>query len=131
MISVLQRKRKSKKGFTLAELLIVVGIIAILVAVAVPVFSGQLTKAEDAVKNANIRSARVEASVHYMMNGYGDTLKKYTFTVTKDGKMTMNENQPENSEEGSPTDTCDKTNDGYTVTVYIKGSEYNNDTIGG
>lgn len=34
----------SRKGFTLAELLIVVAIIAVLVAVAIPVFGSQLEK---------------------------------------------------------------------------------------
>ncbi|MGO4946443.1 type IV pilin protein [Blautia sp. Sow4_E7] len=37
--------KKSRKGFTLAELLIVVAIIAVLVAVAIPVFGSQLEKA--------------------------------------------------------------------------------------
>ena len=33
---------KSKKGFTLAELLIVVAIIAVLVAISIPIFTNQL-----------------------------------------------------------------------------------------
>ena len=50
-------KFKSQKGFTLAELLVVVAIIAVLVAVAIPVFSAQLKKARLAVDEANIREA--------------------------------------------------------------------------
>ena len=38
----------SRKGFTLAELLIVVAIIAVLVAVAIPVFGSQLEKSREA-----------------------------------------------------------------------------------
>ncbi len=49
--------RKNNKGFTLAELLIVVAIIGILVAVSIPIFSGQLEKAREATDAANIRSA--------------------------------------------------------------------------
>ncbi len=55
-------KRNNKKGFTLAELLIVVAIIAVLVAVAIPVFTAQLEKSRDATTVANLRSAYAEAS---------------------------------------------------------------------
>ena len=49
--------KKNNKGFTLAELLIVVAIIAVLVAVAIPVFTTQLRKAELATDLANVRGA--------------------------------------------------------------------------
>lgn len=49
-------KYKSKKGFTLAELLIVVAIIAVLVAISIPIFSGQLEKARRAVDMQNARN---------------------------------------------------------------------------
>ena len=39
------RKMKNKKGFTLMEMLIVVAIIAILVAIAIPTFASSLNKA--------------------------------------------------------------------------------------
>jgi prepilin-type N-terminal cleavage/methylation domain-containing protein len=52
--------KKNKKGFTLAELLIVVAIIAVLVAIAIPIFNNQLKKANDAVDAANVRSAYAE-----------------------------------------------------------------------
>ena len=51
-------KFKSKKGFTLAELLIVVAIIAVLVAIAVPLFIGALDNAKKGVFEANMRSLR-------------------------------------------------------------------------
>lgn len=47
---------RMKKGFTLAELLIVVAIIAVLVAVAIPVFGGSLERAKEATCAANRRS---------------------------------------------------------------------------
>lgn len=53
-------KRLNKKGFTLAELLIVVAIIAVLVAIAIPIFTSQLEKAREATDAANIRAAYAE-----------------------------------------------------------------------
>ena len=60
------RNRRNRKGFTLAELLIVVAIIAVLVAIAVPLFVGQITKAEESVKKANIRTVRGEAVIYIL-----------------------------------------------------------------
>ena len=54
-------KKRNQKGFTLAELLIVVAIIAVLVAVAIPIFTKQLEKSRDAASVANMRSAYAEA----------------------------------------------------------------------
>lgn len=48
--------KRNSKGFTLVEMLIVIAIIAILVAIAIPTFSGALTKAKEAADEANIRS---------------------------------------------------------------------------
>lgn len=48
---------RNKKGFTLAELLIVVAIIAVLVAIAIPIFINQLEKSREATDIANVRSA--------------------------------------------------------------------------
>ena len=60
------KKIKNTKGFTLMEMLIVVAIIAILVAIAIPTFTAQLEKAREATDIANIRSAYAEAMVSYL-----------------------------------------------------------------
>ena len=62
-------KMNEKKGFTLAELLIVVAIIAVLVAVAIPVFTTQLEKSREATDVANLRSAYAEAVSTYLADG--------------------------------------------------------------
>lgn len=59
-------KRNNKKGFTLAELLIVVAIIAVLVAIAIPVFGSQLEKAKIATDKANVRAWYAEQVANYL-----------------------------------------------------------------
>lgn len=59
MISTL-KKKLNKKGFTLAELLVVVAIIAVLVAISIPVFTSQLGKAQASTDAANVRAAYAE-----------------------------------------------------------------------
>ncbi len=59
-------KKSNKKGFTLAELLIVVAIIAVLVAIAIPIFNSQLEKSRDAVSVANLRTAYAEAAAEFL-----------------------------------------------------------------
>ena len=54
------KRIRSHSGFTLAELLIVVAIIAVLAAIAIPVFNSQLEKSREATDLANVRSAYAE-----------------------------------------------------------------------
>lgn len=80
------RKIKNSKGFTLMEMLIVVAIIAILVAIAIPTFTSSLEKAREAADLANIRSAYAEAMVKYLdgsLTTEGVTSEK--LTQTKEG----------------------------------------------
>ena len=77
-----KKAKKNKKGFTLAEMLIVVAIIAVLVAISIPIFTSQLEKSRDAVSIANLRAAYAEAASDYLTAGTsGDT------TITK--KVTL------------------------------------------
>ena len=57
------KKFTNKKGFTLMEMLIVVAIIVILVAIAIPTMSNQLEKAREATDAANLRAAYAECAV--------------------------------------------------------------------
>ena len=92
---------KRKKGFTLAELLIVVAIIAVLVAISIPIFSSQLEKSREATDLANVRSAYAEvvaaaATDDKFSPVYDSFLNEYIKTVylkqKKDG-WDMNANQ--------------------------------------
>lgn len=65
--------KNNKKGFTLAELLIVIAIMAILIAIAIPVFSAQLERARMAVDKSVARSAMSMAEADYLLNHADDT----------------------------------------------------------
>ena len=58
-------KKVNEKGFTMAELLIVVAIIAIMVAIAIPTFGTQLERAREGVDLSNVRNAYAEAAIHF------------------------------------------------------------------
>ena len=60
--------KRNNKGFTLAELLIVVAIIGVLVAIAMPTFGKQLEKARVSADQANLRAAYGEAVAVYLTN---------------------------------------------------------------
>lgn len=85
---MIKKVREDRSGFTLAELLIVVAIVAVLVAIAVPVFTGSMQKAEDAVDTANKRSAQSEALTEYQLAKDDEKAGKLTqyFYYSDDGK---------------------------------------------
>lgn len=64
--------KKSREGFTLAELLIVIAIIAVLVAVAIPVFGSQLEKSREAADLANVRAAYAKVLTEANMGIYNE-----------------------------------------------------------
>ena len=75
--------KNNRKGFTLAELLIVVAIIAVLVAVAIPVFTAQLEKSREATDLSNIRAAYAECSAA-LLSGTNDTTSGVTYNAASE-----------------------------------------------
>ena len=76
------KKLKNSKGFTLMEMLIVVAIIAVLVAIAIPTFTNQLEKAREATDLANLRGAYAQVMAAALTNADPDT----TIGLTRDGE---------------------------------------------
>ena len=80
-----KKLRKNEKGFTLAELLIVVAIIGVLVAISIPIFTSQLEKAREATDQANLRSLYAECASSALT---GTASSKNVTITTKDGVTT-------------------------------------------
>jgi type IV pilus assembly protein PilA len=76
-----------QEGFTLIELMIVVLIIAILMAIAIPVFLGERTRAQDGAAQTNLRMALTAEKIYYVDNS------AYTVTPSSlsaiDGTLTF------------------------------------------
>src|SRR5579871_1062710 len=60
------RPTDEEEGFTLIELMVVVLIIAILLAIAIPTFLGARSKAEDRAAQSNLRNALTAEKTYYV-----------------------------------------------------------------
>lgn len=116
MKEMIKRMREERGGFTLAELLIVVAIILVLVAIAVPVFTGALSKADEAVAAANIRAVKAEATTKYLLEGKEELSILYTATVDKSGNV----KDLKEADEGEPTTVGTFKFNGDTATVIVE-----------
>ena len=67
------KKILNEKGFTLMELMIVVAIIAVLAAIALPMISGAVEKARDAAEIADVRSVAGSIAVYAANNDLDGT----------------------------------------------------------
>lgn len=80
------KKLKKQRGFTLVEMLIVVAIIAILVAVSIPLFTNSLERAKNATDAANERDAKAAATSLLLEKSYSGNSttieEKYYFDAT-------------------------------------------------
>lgn len=122
--------RKKKQGFTLIELVIVIAIIGVLAAIAIPKYQQSKNKANIAAHKANVHMLESAAtmkladgideditwdgtdddSIKYVQKwpkvpaGIKNAGSNYTVTITKDGNISVNPPyEEENKEENNAT----------------------------
>lgn len=59
------KKQKNQKGFTLIELMIVIAIIGILAAIAIPQFSSYRAKSYNTASVSDVRNLRTDLEAYY------------------------------------------------------------------
>ena len=107
--------KRNRKGFTLMEMLIVVAIIAILIAVAIPTFSSALTKAKAATDEANLRALKGLIVTDYLANEASFTHNE-SYALNDDGSayVTGTDGMPSKSGTGDIYYTCTVSGTTYT-----------------
>jgi type IV pilus assembly protein PilE len=97
-MGTLRTRRRQAAGFTLIELMIVVAIIAILAAIAVPIYSDYITRGKLTEAHNNLSALRVQMEQYFQDNrtylngavcgvtmpttGSNSTVKYFTYTCT-------------------------------------------------
>ncbi len=71
-----------RKGFTLIELLIVMAVIAILIAIAIPSFRGMQNEARKTKAQGDVRVIKIAVESYYKNNGVYPAETDYQLTLT-------------------------------------------------
>lgn len=112
------KKFTNKKGFTLMEMLIVVAIIAVLIAIAIPTFNSALNKAKVGTDTANIRSGYAGVMVEILAGG---AAKDDTYGLNDDGSVTKLTSGATGSYTTKGKAEADVTIGGVSVTAWESG----------
>lgn len=126
MKEMIKRVREDRGGFTLAELLIVVAIIAVLVAVAIPVFTNASNEAQVATAQADLRSVQASAATKALLDKVDVPAAGvfYTATVDRSGNVTgLTQTGTAETTKDQVVTWLKGTDATYSITVLVKDVE--------
>lgn len=120
---------QGKKGFTLMEMLIVIAIIAILIAIAIPLFTQQLNAAKAATDESNARALYAQLQADYMLNSS-------SFTAPAEPSSAKNATITYGGTTYKFSDVCEELTFGTNSTtgaptVHVKSANNVDETFGG
>lgn len=124
MIEMLKNRKEALqqrgvKGFTLMEMLIVIAIIAVLVAIAIPVLGAQLDRSKDATDEANARSAYALMQADAMSPATPGTMPTASFGTDRKLTVTLSDGSTQTFEFSDRTESVTASASGGVATLTL------------